>query len=310
VRSAPHTAPGSDLLTVGDIFSDVTNPDRKKPFDIRGVMGAAIDADQPPLERWASMRGAESAVVWDAHLGGWPVTVLGLESRPLTRFGAVPADGPDRWTSGTLFPGSSKKVARTINSVGGRRPLVVLANLSGFDGSPESMRECQLEFGAEIGRSVVNFDGPIVFCVVSRYHGGAFVVFSQRLNDHFEAVALEGSRASVIGGAPAAAVVFARDVNGATRADPRVAELDALIAQAEGTERQRLRAGREAVWADVHSEKLGELAARFDAIHSVERAVEVGSVTRIIEPASLRPYLIDAIERGMAKFAAPSPGGP
>ena len=32
--------------------------------------------------------------------------------------------------------------------------------------------------GAEIGRAVVNFDGPIVFCVVSRYHGGAFVVFS------------------------------------------------------------------------------------------------------------------------------------
>ena len=38
----------------------------------------------------------------------------------------------------------------------------------------------QLEYGAEIGRSVVNFDGPIVFCVVSRYHGGAFVVFSRR----------------------------------------------------------------------------------------------------------------------------------
>ena len=56
----------------------------------------------------------------------------------------------------------------------------MLANLSGFDGSPESMRRLQLEYGAEIGRAVVNFDGPIVFCVVSRYHGGAFVVFSER----------------------------------------------------------------------------------------------------------------------------------
>ena len=65
----------------------------------------------------------------------------------------------------------------------GNRPVVVLANLSGFDGSPESMRELQLEYGAEIGRAVVNFRGPIVFCVVSRYHGGAFVVFSARLND-------------------------------------------------------------------------------------------------------------------------------
>jgi hypothetical protein len=49
---------------------------------------------------------------------------------------------------------------------------------------------------------VVNFDGPIMFCVVSRYHGGAFVVFSGTLNDTMEVAAVEGSYASVIGGAP------------------------------------------------------------------------------------------------------------
>ena len=69
---------------------------------------------------------------------------------------------------------------------------------------------------------MVNFDGPIVFCVVSRYHGGAFVVFSGTLNDNMEIAAVEGSYASVIGGAPAAAVVFAGEVNKRTAADPRV----------------------------------------------------------------------------------------
>ena len=69
------------------------------------------------------------------------------------------------------------------------------------------MRKLQLEYGAEIGRAVVNFDGPIVFCVVSRYHGGAFVVFSKALNESMEIAAVEGSYASVIGGAPAAATV-------------------------------------------------------------------------------------------------------
>ena len=44
------------------------------------------------------------------------------------------------------------------------------------------MRHWQLEYGAEIGRAVTNFRGPIVFVVVSRYHGGAFVVFSKQLN--------------------------------------------------------------------------------------------------------------------------------
>src|SRR5690606_23510630 len=140
--------------------------------------------------------------------------------RPLPRRGAVPADGPDQWTAGTLFPQASKKTARAINAASGTRPVVVLANLPGLDGSPESLRELQLEHGAEIGRAAANFDGPIVFCVVSRYHGGAFVVFSKALNEGMEVAAVEGSHASVIGGPPAAAVVFAGDVNRRTDADP------------------------------------------------------------------------------------------
>ena len=292
VRSSPHEAPDSDLATVGEIFSPETNPGRKKPFDIRSVMRAVADSDRLPLERWAAMREAEVAVVWDAFLGGRPVAMIGIESRPLARFGSVPADGPEGWTSGTLFPQASKKVARAINAASGRRPLVVLANLAGFDGSPESMRRLQLEYGAEIGRAIVNFDGPIVFCVISRFHGGAFVVFSRRLNPSLETIALEGSHASVIGGAPAAAVVFAREVDLRAREDSRMDGRDPLE--------------DEALYAEVRSEKLGELAAEFDAIHSVERAVEVGSVDRIIPAAELRPHLIDAVERGIERAATGS----
>ncbi len=301
VRSSPHSAPGSDLREVGEIFSDETNPGRKKPFDIRSVMRSVVDRDHPPLERWAGWREAEVAVAWEAHLGGWPVSLLGIESRPLARHGPLPADGPEQWTSGTLFPQASRKVARAINAASGRRAVVVVANLAGFDGSPESMSRWQLEYGAEIGRAVVNFRGPIVFCVVSRYHGGAFVVFSQRLNDDLEAVALEGSHASVIGGAPAAAVVFAQEVKRRTVQDPRVVELDERIEAAEGVERQRLRAERAAAWSEVHAQRLGELAAEFDSVHSVERALRMGSINRIVEPASLRPFLVDAVERGIRR---------
>jgi len=301
VCASPHEMPGSDLATVGEIFSAETNPGRKKPFDVRAVMRAVIDADHQPLERWAGLREAENAIVWDARLGGRPVELLGIESRPLPRYGPVPADGPEAWSAGTLFPQSSRKIARAINAASGRRPLVVLANLAGFDGSPESMRRLQLEYGAEIGRAIVNFDGPIAFCVISRFHGGAFVVFSQRLNDQLETSALEGAHASVIGGAPAAAVVFAREVDSRTREDARIAGLDERIAAAEGSERERLRAERDAEWTAVRAEKLGELANEFDGIHSVQRAVEVGSVDRIVSAAGLRPYLIDAVERGIAR---------
>jgi acetyl-CoA carboxylase carboxyltransferase component len=247
------------------------------------------------------MAGAEGAVVFDAHLGGYPVTLLGIESRPLRRSGFLPADGPDQWTAGTLFPQSSKKVARAINAASGNRPLVVLANLSGFDGSPESLRKLQLEYGAEIGRAVVNFDGPIVFCVVSRYHGGAFVVFSGALNDNMEVIAVEGSYASVIGGAPAAATVFVRDVNARTDADPRVVELEQRLDGAEGDERARVRVALADVRAAVRSDKLGEMAAEFDRVHTVERALRVGSINAIIPAARLRPQLIEALERGMRR---------
>jgi acetyl-CoA carboxylase carboxyltransferase component len=299
VRDAPHNAPDSPLARVGDVLSEESNPGHKQPFDVRSVMRAAIDADHQPLERWADMHDAEASVVWDAHLGGWPVTMIGIESRPLARHGFIPADGPEEWSSGTLFPRSAKKVARAINAASGRLPVVVLANLAGFDGSPESMREWQLEYGAEIGRAVVNFDGPIVFCVISRYHGGAFVVFSQRLNEQLEAVALEGTYASVIGGGPAAGVVFAREVEQSARQDPRIVGLDNRIELADGVARQALRAERAELFAEVVAETRGAFAAQFDATHSVERAVRVGSVRRTIAPGSLRPYLIDAVERGI-----------
>ena len=303
LRPYPHTAPGTDFRAVGDIFSSEANPERKKAFDVRTLMRAVIDQDHPPLERWATMADAETAVVFDAHLGGYPIALLGIESRPIPRHHFLPADGPDQWTAGTLFPLSSKKTARAINAASGNRPVVVLANLSGFDGSPESLRKRQLEYGAEIGRAVVNFEGPIVFCVVSRYHGGAFVVFSGALNEQMEVLAVEGSYASVIGGAPAAAVVFAGDVAARTDADPRVTALEERLAEATDGERARLRAELNDVRAAVRSEKLGEVAAEFDAIHSVERAREVGSVDAIIPADRLRPKLVEAIERGLARAA-------
>jgi acetyl-CoA carboxylase carboxyltransferase component len=306
VRTSPHLVDGLEFTAVGDIFSATANPDRKKPFDIRTLMSAVVDQDHPPLERWPEMAEAETAVVQDARLGGHAVTVIGIESRPLPRHGTTPADGPAQWSAGTLFPLSSKKVARAINAASGSRPVVVLANLSGFDGSPESLRRLQLEYGAEIGRAIVNFDGPIVLCVVSRYHGGAFVVFSATLNDDMEVLAVEGSFASVIGGAPAAAVVFTREVDHRTRTDERVRALEAAAGEAASPEVGSRLAELSAVRERVRTEKLGEVAAEFDAIHSVQRAKDVGSVHRIIDAAELRPELIAAVGRGMARCAAPS----
>jgi acetyl-CoA carboxylase carboxyltransferase component len=287
-----------DFATVGDIFDSETNPGRKRPFAMRAVMDALIDQDGGHLERWKGMVGGETAIVWDTHLGGRPIELIGIESHTVDRDGYRPIDGPEAWNGGTLFPYSSKKVGHAINAASGNRPVVVLANLSGFDGSPESLRKLQLEYGAEIARAIVNFEGPIHFVVVSRYHGGAYVVFSQELNDGMRAVALSGSYASVIGGGPAAAVVFGREVRGQALDDPRVKDWSEIVRQ-NPTEENRT--ALDSSLREVTLEKQAVMAAEFDSIHSVERAKAVGSLSEILEPNDLRPYLIGALESFLGK---------
>ncbi|MEY4545229.1 MAG: hypothetical protein RL685_1424 [Pseudomonadota bacterium] len=279
---------GDGFETIGELFSDATNPGRKKPFAMRSLMGAVIDQDGGSLERWQSHTAAETAIVWDAHLGGYPVCMIGIESQNVPRWGYRPLDGPADWNGGTLFPQSSKKIARALNAASKNRAAVILANLSGFDGSPESMRKLQLEYGAEIARAVVNFEGPLVFLVVSRYHGGAYVVFSRELNPSLRAFALEGSYASVIGGGPAAAVVFTREVRARVAKDPRIQGRPPAKTPAE-------RIAREKALDAVRLEKQTELAQEFDAIHTVERAREVGSLEAIFPARSLRQRLIEAL---------------
>ena len=220
----------------------------------------------------------------------------------MPRRGFPPTDGPDTYTAGTLFPRSSKKTARAINAASGNRPLVVLANLSGFDGSPESMRKLQLEYGAEIGRAIVNFDGPIVFCVISRYHGGAFVVFSKALNPNMTVLAARGLVRLGDRRRPGRGRGVHRRREQPHRQRPAGRpSWRPRVAAASGAERAALNAQLAEVQSAVRAEKLGEVAAEFDRVHNIQRAVEVGSVDAIISAAELRPRIIEAIEHGMKR---------
>ena len=105
----------------------------------------------------------------------------------------------------------------------------------------------------------------------------------------------------MIGGAPAAAVVFAGEVEARARKDTRLQALNDAISKAEGAEKNRLRTEYNELFNLVHSEKLGEVAAEFDKIHSVHRALKVGALNHILPPHDLRPFLIQAVRRGMRK---------
>ena len=133
-RLADTRRPAPTCATVGEIFSDEHNPGRKKPFDMR--CGDARGRSTPTTRRSSAgpgMREAEIAVVWDAHLGGWPVSLIGIESRPLPRYGPIPADGPEQWTSGTLFPQSLARRSRARST-----PPAAAARSSCWPTSPAS----------------------------------------------------------------------------------------------------------------------------------------------------------------------------
>jgi hypothetical protein len=75
--------------------------------------------------------------------------------------------------------------------------------------------------------------------------------------------------------------------------------LQARVGELSGAERSALSAQLAELQTSVRAEKLGEVAAEFDRIHSIQRAVEVGSVDKIISVAELRPAIIKAIEDGL-----------
>jgi hypothetical protein len=97
-------------------------------------------------------------------------------------------------------------------------------------------------------------------------------------------------------------VVFSGDVNARTAADPRVRDLEARVAAASGADRAALTAELSELCSSVRAEKLGEVATEFDRVHSIQRAVEAGSVDAVIRAAELRPRIIEAIESSLSRL--------
>ena len=106
----------------------------------------------------------------------------------------------------------------------------------------------------------------------------------------------------MIGGGPAAGVVFPREVRARAERDPRVIEARRAAAERPSAE---ARAELDRLLDAVGAEKRAELAAEFDAIHTVERARAVGSLEEIVPAAGLRGYLIELLEEA-ARHALPS----
>jgi hypothetical protein len=75
-----------------------------------------------------------------------------------------------------------------------------------------------------------------------------------------------------------------------------VTVLEAELAEATGARRAQLVTELAEVRTAVRSEMLGRVASEFDSVHSIHRAVSVGSVDAVITASELRPRIVEAIE--------------
>jgi hypothetical protein len=85
--------------------------------------------------------------------------------------------------------------------------------------------------------------------------------------------------------------------------EPVVLRILTLREKLEGDRHRppRLRRVNDEMLGRVNAEKAREIAERFDAIHTVQRAREVGSLDEVIAPSALRPALIEAVEEGLSE---------
>ena len=96
--------------------------------------------------------------------------------------------------------------------------------------------------------------------------------------------------------APAAAVVFPREVKKRVELDARVQKIRIQIDTAPSTIKPSLRERLEDMRIEVTLEKRGEVAKEFDEIHSVSRAVDVGSLDGVLEAKDLRSHIINELK--------------
>ena len=283
-RAAPRARIGP--ARVGEIFSDETNPERKKPFDIRSVMRAAIDADHPPLERWAGMRErrgrgglgrpsgrlAGHAARHRVAAAAAPRRAPGRRARAVDLGHAVPALGqegrPRDQRRQRPPPGRRARQPRRLRRLAG-----VDARVAARVRRRDRARGRQLRRADRLLRRLALPRRRVrrVLPAAQRRARGRGARGRARLGDRRRA-RRRRSCSPARSSRPRAATRGSSSSTSASRR-PRVPSASGCAPSAPSA------------WDAVLAEKLGEFAAEFDAVHSVERArARWARCSRIVAP--------------------------
>jgi propionyl-CoA carboxylase beta chain len=252
----PFAAP-VDPVDREDEELDTLIPDTaNKPYDMHDVIRRVID-DREFLE--VHEQWARNIVTGFARLGGHAVGVIGNQPQVL---------------AGVLDIDASNKAARFVRTCDAFNiPLVTFVDVPGFLPGTEQEWGGIIRHGAKLLYAYAEATVPKLTVITRKAYGGAYDVMSSK---HIRAdfnFAWPTAEVAVMGPEGAVNIVFRRELDDATDAEARRAEL------------------------------IADYKERFANPYT---AAERGYVDDVIEPRRTRPVLIDALTTALTK-AEPRP---
>ena len=243
---------GADSPRREDPELDTLIPDNpNKPYDMHDVIRRVIDGGEflEVHERWAA-----NIVCGFARLDGYSVGVVGNQPSVL---------------AGVLDIDASNKAARFVRTCDAFNiPLVTFVDVPGFLPGTEQEWGGIIRHGAKLLYAYAEATVPKLTVITRKAYGGAYDVMSSK---HIRAdfnFAWPTAEVAVMGPEGAVNIVFRRELDDATDAEARRAEL------------------------------IADYKERFANPYT---AAERGYVDEVIEPRRTRPVLIDALETALTK---------
>ncbi|XP_076778578.1 acetyl-CoA carboxylase 2 isoform X2 [Arvicanthis niloticus] len=254
---------------------------------------------------------AQTVVTGRARLGGIPVGVIAVETRPVEV--AVPADPANLDSEAKIiqqagqvwFPDSAYKTAQVIRDFNRERlPLIIFANWRGFSGGMKDMYEQMLKFGAYIVDGLRLFKQPILIYIppCAELRGGSWVVLDSTINPLcIEMYADKESRGGVLEPEGTVEIKFRKKdlVKTIRRIDPVCKKLLGQLGKAQLPDKDRkelegqLKAREDLLFPIYH-----QVAVQFADLHDTPgHMLEKGIISDVLEWKTARTFLYWRLRR-------------
>ncbi len=285
VQSAPVAAeppfPEVKSKRKPDEVYEIFRSEPGQQYDVEELLECIVD--EGAFDEYRADYG-RSLVCAYARIGGWPCGIIANQKKLTQRKMPGGKAGPSMAMNmpAVIYDDSADKAARFIMDCNQKQiPLVFLHDTTGFMVGRDSEQGGIIRSGAKMVNAMSNSIVPKIVLIVGGSYGAGNYAMCGRAFDPFLTLAWPNARCSVMGAAQAAGVLLQIDMAARERKGEKIDE----------GERQKL---------------LAAITASYNEQQDIRYGAARGWVDRIIEPASSRQEVINALTIA-AKFPVQGP---